>query len=730
MKGLFKSIISIILAISFVFSAVSCAAEGIATEIERQGKDSTQEPIRVNEVSNGKGSYAQTVYENPTYDFSYGGTDEENGKEALVPEIEKTPAPQEKPQKEPTVSGDASDREQLTEADYLRLMEDLKEWRAEEKRMESFSLAIDCIAYDLYMGGYDVFKAVAVVNDQYVPGIAFASYQVYESTESGSIYGCGFVQIYDDASPAELVVTRETVENGLVVLPFCEGGEEQSFVVNMGVSLDSFSGIYNGYYFRYDQESDYCVKVTLNENKRSLWDEEIDLYSYDDGKYMFKGDMYYSSTSAVGLYSDEARAYAVAREAIDKIIEEQEKNAYAAEPKTIILFSQDVIEEYLLNKQEGTINGFLLEQINDIELEENQFVVVTTEGVGVHTVVDTDEISRQRLTNGIIGLIGSALLVAGSVFLTVVTCGAGTPLTVGSVVLLTAAAGATVYGVSQMVESVQEIYYGAIGDITSESINPVLECFKAVIPDEKMAETIYHVWGISCSLIQSLVCPANAALGLARTAGMTAWQTTLAVTRAVVVELAKIAVSGLVAVGVGCGADTLVTALTGDKCAGQVAGFISGALAAAFTYNGLNKLDAKFNFSGLHSKGQVAQPKGGDTSESNNSEYTTENGRGKRYEDWTRDDYMNNIDDPDLKHTAEKLYRENATVGDGGTADAVRYTKQTGELVGGSDHIIKAQETVTHLESLINSGKLSYHDTNIAKSLMSDLIHALMYLPK
>lgn len=101
------------------------------------------------------------------------------------------------------------------------------------------------------------------------------------------------------------------------------------------------------------------------------------------------------------------------------------------------------------------------------------------------------------------------------------------------------------------------------------------------------------------------------------------------------------------------------------------------------------------------------------------------NGRNSKYADFKRGDYLNNIDNQDLKSTANRLYRANAKIGDGGTADAVRYTKMTGKLVGGSDHVQKAINESTHLQALISSGKLSYHDEQIAWSLLYDLQHAL-----
>jgi uncharacterized Zn-binding protein involved in type VI secretion len=70
------------------------------------------------------------------------------------------------------------------------------------------------------------------------------------------------------------------------------------------------------------------------------------------------------------------------------------------------------------------------------------------------------------------------------------------------------------------------------------------------------------------------------------------------------------------------------------------------------------------------------------------------------------------------------LWRPGATIGNGGTADSVRYTRATGVLVGGSDHVIKATEAMTYLErfAAANAGTA---DAEIAYQLWSDLGLAL-----
>jgi hypothetical protein len=459
------------------------------------------------------------------------------------------------------------------------------------------------LAYDLYTAGYEIFRGFAVVGDTLIPGLAFTTYETYASSGESVLYRCGFIQLSTEETDTEKVLTAEDVSGGIAVVPLGGCDTETGYILSMGISIPSYSGIYHDYYFRYDQVGDYRVAISIRDNHRSEWDEEIDLFNFNEGRFVFKGDMSYKSIAASPYYSDEAKAYAAARHAIDQIIEFQETNAYKVEKQVIMIFTEAALNEYLLNIQEGTINGFLLEKINEIEVGENQFVVVTTEGVTVETVMDTDALARERLTNGIIGLVSSALLVAGSVFITVATCGAGAPLAI-SAICAVAGTGATLYGMSQMIEAGQEIYYGATGDIYSESLNPVLECFKAAIPDDELATKVYHIWGISSSLVQALVVPANAAITLSRSAGVATWPIK-GIIRAVAVEAVKMGITAAASIGVGYGAEKLTVYLTGFENAGKLVGFGFALTTGFLTYRGLTKIDGKYNFSGLHSKKEV-----------------------------------------------------------------------------------------------------------------------------
>ncbi len=91
-----------------------------------------------------------------------------------------------------------------------------------------------------------------------------------------------------------------------------------------------------------------------------------------------------------------------------------------------------------------------------------------------------------------------------------------------------------------------------------------------------------------------------------------------------------------------------------------------------------------------------------------------------------RDNILNSdISDPKLNNIANELYRPNAKIGSGSTADVLRYEKLTGELLSKTGHQTKALIYRNTLQKMINSGTLSPSDHELAKRLLIDLQDAL-----
>ncbi|MEI2265674.1 VENN motif pre-toxin domain-containing protein [Erwinia sp. CGal63] len=85
-----------------------------------------------------------------------------------------------------------------------------------------------------------------------------------------------------------------------------------------------------------------------------------------------------------------------------------------------------------------------------------------------------------------------------------------------------------------------------------------------------------------------------------------------------------------------------------------------------------------------------------------------------------------NVKDENLKNLINDLYRPNAKVGSGSTADAVRYELATGEKVGGRGHIEKANAYSKALQDwLTKNPQASQADRAAAENVLKDLQNSL-----
>lgn len=84
------------------------------------------------------------------------------------------------------------------------------------------------------------------------------------------------------------------------------------------------------------------------------------------------------------------------------------------------------------------------------------------------------------------------------------------------------------------------------------------------------------------------------------------------------------------------------------------------------------------------------------------------------------------ISDPKLRNLIDDLYRPNAKVGSGSTADAVRVELKIENLkVGGRSHKIKAENSVRSITDMLQNNSLSAHERMIAENVRLDLLDSL-----
>lgn len=76
------------------------------------------------------------------------------------------------------------------------------------------------------------------------------------------------------------------------------------------------------------------------------------------------------------------------------------------------------------------------------------------------------------------------------------------------------------------------------------------------------------------------------------------------------------------------------------------------------------------------------------------------------------------------ENLVKELYRPGATIGDGGTADALRHEKTTGERVGNRNHEVKAIERCNQIKKILKTNP-NHPDKELLEYLLNDLTDAL-----
>lgn len=79
---------------------------------------------------------------------------------------------------------------------------------------------------------------------------------------------------------------------------------------------------------------------------------------------------------------------------------------------------------------------------------------------------------------------------------------------------------------------------------------------------------------------------------------------------------------------------------------------------------------------------------------------------------------LNTVKDPELRSLVKQLYRENATIGSGSTADYIRKYADFG-------HIEKGRDRINQLRGLLRSNSLKGADREVAEYLLRDLNSAM-----
>ena len=113
--------------------------------------------------------------------------------------------------------------------------------------------------------------------------------------------------------------------------------------------------------------------------------------------------------------------------------------------------------------------------------------------------------------------------------------------------------------------------------------------------------------------------------------------------------------------------------------------------------------------------------------------YVGPNGKAlpSQYKDWIgtniQKELLEQAENLQLQNAIKQLYRGNSFIGDGGTADVIRFEQQIGLMLGknGGSHVQKGIDMAKYIENKILTQDLSPSDRALAIQLLEDLYSAL-----
>ena len=481
-------------------------------------------------------------------------------------------------------------------------------------------LATEFAISEIERKGYEAFRAYALLTkkdsnlesgdetvDKYVYGLAFTKNELIDPNQN--LYSCGFIQItFDDGKGVKVndfVLEYEdkandysSISEGVFVL----GAEDQTktYVIESSVILDGFSAIYYNKFFSYKQVSTFVMQISVKDNEKKNYDEDLDLYDFDAERYLYKASIFKNEENlgAFTLYgNDAAAAYQKAVSTMDALIRMQEENSIEITMNNIFIFDENLFHTFTTRKQRESVGGILMEQLNNIQLDKNQYLTVNKNGeVGIETDY-TVLSSEQRTAKGLINTLISLSMAVGS-FVVVV---GGTALTggVAGFILVGAEINVLAYSFSNLIEGVQDIYYGLKGDTTSEAINPVENAFQTVVKNDDLGEKLYHLWGWVSSLTTAFISPISCSINKAKYLGYGIVKTALQVARTTIVTAAKLVVTTACSSFVSSLASNITQNITGSELASKLVGYVSGLITGVYVYGKLHALDVKYDLSSL-----------------------------------------------------------------------------------------------------------------------------------
>ena len=453
--------------------------------------------------------------------------------------------------------------------------------------------------------GYTVYNGVVYYKNQVYNGLIFTKNEVFIEEDGRQIDSCGFIQLVSD-NYSDVRITEDMVDTGLIAIPATSDSEVQAFIVQDHVLLEPFSGIIDNTYFSYKQTSDYVVEISFKTNSQSNYDKTIELYDFDSQKCVYTSQD--AQNEIQKLYAENQQAFEAGVGASNSMADFIANNE--VEVSSLLVLNNEVLDTLCTTAVHGytACSAYaeeLFEKITDSPL-------ISVDGAGnTYTLESENAVDPVKVANGLVYTVGSAMATIGTVagaVATIAFCVENGSVVV-PVIIITTGTCSVVYNISNILAGAQDVYYGAKGDVT-EANNPVLLLFKKAIPDESIATLLYHIWGISNTVITSIMNPVARALSIAKTKGLNVFGTVGTVTRAALTQLAKYAATGVASGLVSNYVYKVVQKVTGSDALATIVRYGSASVVALLTYAGLDQFDRQFNLSGLYPKTVITDSSG------------------------------------------------------------------------------------------------------------------------
>lgn len=445
--------------------------------------------------------------------------------------------------------------------------------------------------------GYEVFNGAVYYKGEIYGGLIFTDGEVFIDENGQKIRSCGFVQLIpEDYSGVK--ITDSMVQSGLIAVSSGSGGTNtDAFIVEEYAVFDDFSGIFNDVYFCLHQLDHYVLSVSLKENKPENYVSSIELYDFDNEKYINTTE----EDEVERIYVEDNSIFEGAATTVNAIVDIEENSS--DDVATVFVLDGNTLDMLMSKASSGvdSVKSFISNAVKNAKLGSNQFLSFDSDGKA-HILGIENETDEARVTNGLITTLSSGLATAGAVASIVCVAHAGS--FVITAIVITTGSSAIVYNVSNILEGTQDIYYGAKGS-QKESENPALKLFMSVIPDEQTATLVYHIWGASNTILSYLMMPVSKALNIAKVKGLNTFQTTASVIRAAITAVAKVVATGVGAGVVANYVSKVVAKVSNNSNIGRLAGFGCCLVTGFLIYTGLDTVDRSLDISGLYPKPAV-----------------------------------------------------------------------------------------------------------------------------